>query len=226
MSLVQLRVELPAYAHSFLLHVPNSYTILDVKNEIHKACVGSPRVGGQRLVWRGRYLVDNEKVDDLWKVRSFKLSMHCCNITTIQSPNEPRIVHLAVHPSAWESTPPDIPEVAQTHPAAPLPHPSLPSSQEVPTRNLPQLVSQPLAYVLFKHQSALRALMPEAVTQPITIGDVETSRILATQAVEGHGWTWPSILDEEFPVATVGGLKYDRVTIKFVTIWYLMRTLY
>jgi Ubiquitin family len=73
MSLVQLRVELPAYAHSFLVHVSPSCTILDVKQEIFKACIGGPRVEGQRLIWRGRYLVDSEKVDELWKVRSFQL---------------------------------------------------------------------------------------------------------------------------------------------------------
>jgi hypothetical protein len=72
MSLVQLRVELPAYAHSFLVHVPSSCTIFDVKQEIFKTCVGGPQVGGQRLIWRGRYLVDSEKVDEIWKVRNLQ----------------------------------------------------------------------------------------------------------------------------------------------------------
>jgi hypothetical protein len=72
MSFIQLRVEFPAYAQSFLVHVPHSSTVLDVKQEIFKACVGGPRPDGQRLIWRGRYLVDDEKVAELWKVRSFQ----------------------------------------------------------------------------------------------------------------------------------------------------------
>jgi len=72
MSFIQLRVELPAYAKSFLVQVPRSSTVLDVKREIFKACIGGPRPDGQRLIWRGRYLVDDEKVDELWKVRSFQ----------------------------------------------------------------------------------------------------------------------------------------------------------
>jgi len=72
MSLVQLRVELPAYGHSWIVHVPRSSTILDVKQEIFKTCTGGPQVEGQRLIWRGRYLVDNEKIDELWKVGSFQ----------------------------------------------------------------------------------------------------------------------------------------------------------
>lgn len=71
MSFVQIRVELPAYAHSFLIQVPRSCAMLDVKQEIFKTCVGRPRVEGQRLIWRGRYLVDSEKVDEVW-VRSLQ----------------------------------------------------------------------------------------------------------------------------------------------------------
>lgn len=82
MSLVELRVELPAYAHSFLIHVPSSCTILDVKQEIFQKCVGAPRVDGQRLIWRGRYLVDSEKLDELWKVSCFQYQLLHLIITT------------------------------------------------------------------------------------------------------------------------------------------------
>lgn len=68
MSLVQLRIELPTYAHSFIIQVPISCNILDVKQEISRECPGGPRVEGQRLICRGRYLVDHEKVEDIWKV--------------------------------------------------------------------------------------------------------------------------------------------------------------
>jgi hypothetical protein len=68
MSLL-VRVELPTYSHSFQVSVPSTGTINDVKREIGNVCVGNPRVQGQRLIWRGRFLGDDEKVLDIWKVR-------------------------------------------------------------------------------------------------------------------------------------------------------------
>lgn len=69
MSVVELRVELPSYSHSFIIQVPTSYTISDVKGEISRSCTGAPRADGQKLIWRGRILGDEEKVEDVWKVR-------------------------------------------------------------------------------------------------------------------------------------------------------------
>ena len=68
MSLVDLRVDLPAYSRSLLLKVYVSTSILQIKEEIYRTCPGQPRPDGQRLIWRGRILTDNETVDDLWKV--------------------------------------------------------------------------------------------------------------------------------------------------------------
>jgi hypothetical protein len=67
-SLVAVRVELPTYSLSFSVHVPISATVLDVKHSISAACAGHPRVEGQRIIWRGRYLEDQEKISDVWKV--------------------------------------------------------------------------------------------------------------------------------------------------------------
>jgi hypothetical protein len=47
--------------------------------------------------------------------------------------------------------------------------------------------------------------------------DVAFMRTVAISAVEQHGWVWPSILDEEFPAVTPGGLEYDRVIIEYVS---------
>jgi hypothetical protein len=68
MSVVELRVELPSYSHSFIIQVPISFTILEVKREISRTCTGAPRVDGQRIICRGRVLQDEERVEDLWKV--------------------------------------------------------------------------------------------------------------------------------------------------------------
>ncbi|KAJ7086755.1 hypothetical protein C8R44DRAFT_862062 [Mycena epipterygia] len=197
MPLVDIRVELPAFSRTINVQVPDSCTVLDVKREIHRICVGAPRVEGQRIIWRGRSLLDTEKVQELW-----------------QSPNEPRIVHLAVHPSAWSAAPPDIPQPPIAAPS-PLPPSSPFLSQAFPPRN-PSLQSpftptNPFSYVSARHQQALNAL--EQLTVSHLDPDTLATRFPAVQAVERYGWSWPSILDDEFPPATEGGVKYERTII-------------
>lgn len=75
----------------------------------------------------------------------------------------------------------------------------------------------PLAFVLLKHRKALSALTHGATAQESSLITSELLRSIAVQTVETHGWSWPPILDEEFPAATDGGLKYDSVTIKLVS---------
>lgn len=75
MSTVDLRVELAAHSHSFRIQVQQSATIKDVKHEITKSCPGAPRPDGQRIVCRGRFLQDDEKVEDIWKVYSYNLAL-------------------------------------------------------------------------------------------------------------------------------------------------------
>jgi hypothetical protein len=70
MALIDIRVELPAFSRTITVHVLDSSTILDVKREIYRVCVGAPRVDGQRIIWRGRSLLDTEKVQELWQVRA------------------------------------------------------------------------------------------------------------------------------------------------------------
>ncbi|KAJ7904389.1 hypothetical protein B0H14DRAFT_2662615 [Mycena olivaceomarginata] len=195
--LVDIRVELPAFARTINVQVADSATVLDVKREIYRVCVGAPRVDGQRIIWRGRSLLDTEKVQELW-----------------QSPNEPRIVHLAVHPSAWSSTPPDLPQPPLAAAPAPVPPPPLspfltPTFSPRPSIFAP---ANPLAYVLSRHQQAFNALEQLRVS-PLD-SDSLAARFSAVQAVERHGWSWPSILDDEFPPATEGGVKYERVVLE------------
>jgi hypothetical protein len=184
---VDIRVELPAFAHSFdIPDVPLSSTILDVKGRIFHLCIGAPRVEGQRLIFRGRCLADHEKVEH------------------IQSPDSGLILHLAVHPSAWTKLLPS--------PQLPLPAP-VNTNMQIP---LPAAVtgSHPLAYVLYIHQNALIALMQGTIVQPRDLNELNHSKILSIQHLEKHGWQWPSILDEAFPPSSQGGLKYDRINIE------------
>jgi hypothetical protein len=70
-----VRVELPAYSHSFSVQVSPSATVFDLKAEIERVCPGGPRVDGQRIIWRGRILRDDEQLEGLWKVSYLKFSL-------------------------------------------------------------------------------------------------------------------------------------------------------
>lgn len=68
MSNISLKVELPAHAHSFQVQVAESASIANIKSEISKSCPGEPRVEGQRLIYAGRLLRDDEQIQDIWPV--------------------------------------------------------------------------------------------------------------------------------------------------------------
>ncbi|KDQ64709.1 hypothetical protein JAAARDRAFT_28354 [Jaapia argillacea MUCL 33604] len=219
MSTVSLKVELPAYSLSFHVEVPLSSSVLDIKHRIYTSCVGAPRVDGQRLIWRGRFLRDEERVQDIWK-----------------SPDDPHTIHLAVHSSAWSSTPPEIPSSSTSPPPvgapralSPPPSSHLPSYTTTPQSrpiatpsylSSPPYASQqppsnhPMAYVLSKHNNALSALS-QVRFAPNDNAETQT-RQTAINAVERCGWSWPPILDEPFPAPgnESEGIKYERVTIE------------
>lgn len=227
MSFVELRIELPTYAHSFLLQVPDSCTILDVKEEIYKTCPGKPRVDSQKLIWRGRYLVDSEKVEDIWKANILNSHKNVYMLTALQTPNDPRVIHLAVHPNGWGSKPPQIytspaqeptPRTTSAsplpnmpfpanHPLQPRPQPSVPAPTPTPTSRPPHA----LAFVATIHQTALLSLTDGI--KPNVISSAEL-RLTAKRVVERNGWAWPAVFDEEFPEATPGGLRYEKVTLE------------
>ncbi|OBZ76980.1 hypothetical protein A0H81_03795 [Grifola frondosa] len=206
MSLVAIRVELPAYSHSFTVQVPLSATVWDVKQEVTKLCPGAPRAEGQRLIWRGRALQDIEKIEDIWKS------------------DETRCVHLAVHPSAWASSPPHPPPalLQRTHiESQPAPRQYVNPTQIPPTYGLqphgmqPQTYGSqpqthgfqpaapsisPLYYLMHKHNSALSVLFSGRLfTPPASAPDPELWRIVAVNIYRNKGWDWPSVFDEEYP---------------------------
>ncbi|KAI0693815.1 hypothetical protein BC835DRAFT_1415708 [Cytidiella melzeri] len=216
MSTVDIRVELPAYSHSFQIQVDRRASIKDVKSEIQRTCRGSPQVSGQRLIWRGRLLNDAEIVEGVWK-----------------SANDPRVVHLSVHPSAWTGAPPthlrDFPTIAphtaqQPLLSAPIPQrfqrrdlatPAAPSPlHPVPVHPTPL----PLEFIHNKHNTALYVLingtLPTLDTQMVPRVNSAT-RAHAQRVLEMHGYSWPSVLDEEYPPPSAAsqGVKYEHVTI-------------
>ncbi|CAL1701484.1 unnamed protein product [Somion occarium] len=215
MSLVDLRIELPAFSHSFQIQVPQSSSISDVKQEIQRTCPGAPRVEGQRVICRGRFLSDNEKLQDIWT-----------------SPSDSRVLHLSVHPSAWSGSPPSTalqnqtpPPVTPTQtpqliypptPTMPLPTPQ--SSAQLTYRSLvPPPAGSPLAHVVHLHNKAVHVLthgkLPSNPPEP---SQLAPQRSLAISTLHSQGWIWPPLLDEEYPPADDAntGVRYERVLLE------------
>ncbi|KAK0487037.1 hypothetical protein EDD18DRAFT_1360244 [Armillaria luteobubalina] len=194
MSLVELHVELPAYAHSFTVSVDSGSTILAVKEQIQAVCTGRPRVDGQRLIWRGRALADHERLDAIWT-----------------SPDESRIVHLAVHPTAWSDSPPQVPRTEPSISSASLASSSieqlLGSLSQTQSRT-PSSPSSALGYVIFQHRNALLALMQCDV---VRMSHPTTPRREAMRYLASRGWSWPPIFDKDYPPRSLGGVRYKPV---------------
>ncbi|KDR83580.1 hypothetical protein GALMADRAFT_219401 [Galerina marginata CBS 339.88] len=204
MSLVDIHVDLPSYSRSFVVRVLPSSSVAVLKQEIHRTCPGQPRPEGQRLIWRGRVLADDENIENLWKA-------------------EPRIVHLAVHPSAWSSLPPEIPQSLPQVQPLPLPTPTFPTYTSAPSmrwgsNNTMRMEfttppsRPPMAFVLYLHQKALSCLS-STMPPPDALDNTPAARSLAFQTLERNGWTWPAILDGEFPPSTKGGVEYNLTII-------------
>ena len=128
-------------------------------------------------------------------------------------------MHLAVHPSAWSSAPPQ-PE-PQSHPLptstptpSPYPMPSSTSSNTFSTPPTPAL-RNPLAFVEYKHQTALSFLSP-SISPPHELQSPQAARSAALSALGKIGWLWPDIFDQEFPSAAVGGAVYELAIIEYV----------
>ncbi|KAG6332986.1 hypothetical protein ID866_6102 [Astraeus odoratus] len=204
MSLVAIRVELPAYSHSFAIEVPVASTIADVKQVIFAHCVGRPRPEGQRMIWRGRCLEDAEKISELWPLA-----------------DEQRIIHLSVQPSAWTTSPPHATPSSSSKLTATAP---VVSCQEPPEQNgtpRVQLATNPisdesLAFIQYKHWQALYVLSNFKISPPGDLPNVKTKQSMAKLNLERRGYRWPEILDSDFPkcaTTTQDPVEYDIVTM-------------
>lgn len=79
----------------------------------------------------------------------------------------------------------------------------------------------PLGYILSKHNTAIHVLTNNALPTPNAQGLPRadpTSRAYATHVLQMYGYSWPSVLDDEYPSAPAGqGVKYEQVTLESVT---------
>lgn len=76
-----------------------------------------------------------------------------------------------------------------------------------------------LAFIAYKHNKALATLSPiiishnELESSPVAM---QAARSTALHTLQKNGWIWPSILDEEFPASSEGGLVYEKTVIECV----------
>jgi hypothetical protein len=74
-----------------------------------------------------------------------------------------------------------------------------------------------LAFIAYKHQKALGALSSIITTHnelESSPAAMQAARSTALHTLQKNGWSWPSILDEEFPSPSEGGLVYEKTIIE------------
>ncbi|KAG8730632.1 hypothetical protein FRC10_002537 [Ceratobasidium sp. 414] len=195
------------------LAVPPGAKVSDLKTAIAERCPGQPKPNGQRIIWNGRIVVDEEVVGDVWKPGD---SAHT--------------VHLAVHPSAW-SSPLTIEEPLAASPVTPgtplsnlgpfasMPYHSPLMAALVPTTPspLPTQASVAKDYVMFHHTNALRVMAGQPVEPWTTTWgiDLATAAYWAYLGITSAGHTFPRVLTVPYPPQTAGeiGLEYSFVNI-------------
>ncbi|EUC59008.1 transmembrane protein, putative [Rhizoctonia solani AG-3 Rhs1AP] len=190
------------------LAVPARARVADLKTAIAEQCPGQPRPNGQRIIWKGRVVVDEEVVGDIW-----------------EPGEDTHTVHLAVHPSAW-STPPKTEGSASTAPSsssAPASHPAQPIASSPllsslnPTTAIPNPASIAKELVMFHHTNALRVMAGQPMepwSSPTGL-DQASATHWAFMGLVTAGQVFPPILLTSYPPSSPGesGLEYTFVTI-------------
>ncbi|KAH7103839.1 hypothetical protein BKA62DRAFT_654287 [Auriculariales sp. MPI-PUGE-AT-0066] len=208
---VQLSAALPPSAQSFLVSVPSSSTVLELKERIAETCPGRPDASGQRVIWKGRIIDNTVIIGDVWNAE------------------QEHAIHLSVNPTAWRdplpvvrspsepitaaSRPQTMPGLAAPRVYAPhlnaanLGYPSFPS----PPSFSPAPPPYSMAFIHHVHSNALRVLsrLPAAPWWGVAHNDVASAKAASRQALEVGGATWPTILDEDYPRGLPGESQSD-----------------
>jgi len=69
------------------------------------------------------------------------------------------------------------------------------------------------AYVAYQHQKALSSLS-SSIPIPNELETPELHRWIAKNELKQSGWSWPDILDTEFPPPSEPGLLYAYTYVK------------
>ena len=76
----------------------------------------------------------------------------------------------------------------------------------------------PLPYILRKHNAALDVLTKGTLPSETQLEDMSQLRTQAAIALEEWGYSWPAVLDEEYPrpEPSNNGVKYERIVVEYV----------
>lgn len=149
------------------------------------------------------------------------------NNENVQPHTEPRVVHLAVHPAAWTTTPPPSPRRTATGlPAVSSASISIapiaagPPSNEPPLPLTLQLSSLPTEFITHIHANALRILSGQTAMPWPGPNDVSHARRVTRTVIKYAGLGWPPILEEDltFDIEPGKGLQYTSVVVECVTL--------
>ncbi|KAG8929561.1 hypothetical protein FRC02_005392 [Tulasnella sp. 418] len=182
---MDINVVLDAQSISFSLSVNPSSTIADLKQLIRDNCTGRPLPSGQRVIYKGRVLLDNEVVGELLKPADIKHTLH-----------------VAVHPAAWATPPPSQTSSTTTSPplTASLPLHSLPTNPHL--LQITSSVHLPQQLILHQHTNAIRILSKTPLQPWLGPGEYRSARNLTKAVLVGANIGWPPnrILDDDIYV--------------------------
>lgn len=163
------------------------------------------------------------------------------HIDTRQTPDDSPVIHLAVHPSAWTTTPAEPSSSPSQYPSAPTGPPLQSSALQQPTRRglsapayQPSWVTSlhnpsrsyhqppmmptptPLPYISMKHENALSALTTGRISASMAAADLELLKQQTKAALAHHGYSWPAIFDELWPPSRENekGVTYQSTRIE------------
>ena len=86
---------------------------------------------------------------------------------------------------------------------------------DVSMASAPMLPYTTLGYVCYKHARAMHVLVRGTDRGDDDSGPrAITWRAAAVEMLRQYGWAWPSLLDEDYPPETPGGLKYEPTTVE------------
>jgi hypothetical protein len=97
--------------------------------------------------------------------------------------------------------------------------PPRPAAPAPVATSMPVAGSNPMMYILFRHNNALLAVM-QSPLQPEPAEYMEPAKRLAVSTLAQLGWSWPDLLDRPYPGVVPGeaGAKYERTFVKYVVL--------
>ncbi|KAG9019008.1 hypothetical protein FRB90_007388 [Tulasnella sp. 427] len=204
-----ITVILPSRSITFKVPINPSATVNDLKNVIHDSCPGRPAQSGQRIIWKGRFLKDEEVVEDV--------------VNKNGGVGDPT-VYLAVHPSSWTESEPNgstVPssssplttsssptvELPTTSSTSHTPGPSSPSTSTplpIPTISATATTSGtsfplaaatslhvPAQFVMHQHSNAIRVLAGQPPLPWLGPSDFRSARNMARGVFGIQNIVWP-----------------------------------